>query len=38
VKGAVEACYADPKQTAAVAKAAEEQFRRWQNRRLEGLA
>jgi hypothetical protein len=38
MKGAVEACYADPKQTAAVAKAAEEQFRRWQNRRLEGLA
>jgi hypothetical protein len=38
MKGAVEACYADPAQTAAVAKAAEEQFRRWQNRRLEGLA
>jgi hypothetical protein len=38
MKGAVDACYADPKQTAAVAKAAEEQFRRWQNRRLEGLA
>jgi hypothetical protein len=38
MKGAVDACYADPKQTAAVAKAAEEQFRRWQNRRLEGIA
>jgi hypothetical protein len=38
MKGAMDACYADAAQTAAVAKAAEEQFRRWQNRRLEGLA
>jgi hypothetical protein len=29
---------ADPAQTAAVAKAAENQFRRWQARRLEGIA